>query len=89
MLYGLNAHEMKVFDWFEDEEYVKTAGNVLLVDKDEELNVLYYVWHPSLHDKLDFKAWDLEHFRQHHLVQFEQMCIQFASQPDEKDPWFQ
>lgn len=86
ILYGVLPHEMKIFDAFEDEEYVKTAGAVRNDSTERDERVLYYVWHPSLEDKLDRQDWDPDFFRAQHLRAYEQMCKQFAK---DLRPWKQ
>ncbi|KAL6775751.1 hypothetical protein ACKKBG_A18350 [Auxenochlorella protothecoides x Auxenochlorella symbiontica] len=86
-LYGLNAHEVKVMDEFESEEYVKTAGAVLNAETDRLESVLYYVWHPSLESQLERRSWSPEAFREQHLQAYTKMCIEFAAELRSRTQW--
>lgn len=87
ILYGLYAHEVKVLDAFEDEEYVKTEGSVLNKETGRPETVLYYVWHPSLESKLERRLWDPEAFREHHLREFTKMCVTLAADLGHWNKW--
>lgn len=72
---------MKMFDAFEGEEYVKTAGSIKLQESGSPHAALYYVWQPSLRDCLDLRPWDPQEFVDKHLAEYERMCIKFGAEP--------
>ena len=72
---------MKMFDAFEGEEYVKTAGSIELQESGSSHAALYYVWQPSLRHCLDLRPWDPQEFVDKHLVEYERMCIKFGAEP--------